>query len=375
MLMIALLSACINPINDFEQVAYKRFLTVEASITDQVGAQKVKLYQSADKIDGSGNFVAITGAKVYVTTASGQTENFVEQTSSAAKGVYASSDGFLGKIGETYTLHIKLSNGKEYESTAETMRKAPEIENVITQFEINDAYSKGDARRVGFNVYADFQDDPALGDYYQWFWKHYERAPFCITCVNGAKYNFSTSNCESPRIPNNDVWNYLCSSPCWNTTFSTELNLMSDAYLNGKRITGKKVARVPFSDYTPYYLQLEQRSLTRNSYNYYLSLANQTQNTGTLFDVPAETRFSLNIKNKADVNEKILGIFDVYAVKKRIFYIDRQAGVPDNEYPLKTVVDGNVYSCPPGSVNCQDKVPCLEGLYRTPFRPEGWIGD
>lgn len=372
-LLVASFISCINPVDDFEQVAYLKFLTVEAPLNNLAEGQKVKIYWSADKIDGTSGFTPIIGAKVWITSASGLTENYTESEVSSAKGVYTSSASFKGIVGETYTLHIRLANGKEYESLPEKMRKSPDLENIITQFEINDAYGKADSRRVGFNVYGDFQDNPESGDYYQWFWKHYERAPFCMSCYNGAKYNFSTSTCEPPRIPTDEVWNYLCSSPCWNLTFSNDLNLLSDALLNGQKVTGKKLARVPFDNYSSYYLRLEQRAITKDAYDYYQSLANQTQNTGTLFDVPAETRFSLNIKSKSDASEKILGLFDVYSVQKKVFYIDRQKGVPDSEKPFVNVLPGFIYSCPPGAVNCQDKVPCLEGLYRTPFKPEGWI--
>ncbi|MDI9882494.1 DUF4249 domain-containing protein [Flectobacillus longus] len=366
------LIACINPVSDFEQAAYLKFITVEASLSDLAEAQRVKLYWSADRIDGTSGFTPITGAKVWLTTASGSTINYLESGVTSSKGVYSTPDTFKGVIGETYTLHFRLSNGKEYESSPEKMRNSPEIENLITRFEINDVYGKADPRRAGFNVYADFQDDPASGDYYQWFWKHYERAEYCITCYSGAKYNFSTSNCEPPRIPTDEVWNYVCNAPCWNMTFSNDLNIMSDALMNGQRLTGKKVARVPFDNYSNYYLRLEQRAITKDAYDYYQSLSNQTQNTGTLFDVPAETRFSLNIKSKTDASEKLLGIFDVYSVKKRVFYIDRQTGVPAEERPLMNYTVGEVYTCPPGAPNCQDRVPCLEGLYRTPFKPEGW---
>jgi hypothetical protein len=128
---------------------------------------------------------------------------------------------------------------------------------------------------------------------------------------------------------------------------------------------------VPFDGVTPYYLQFEQRAITRNSYNYYQGLNAQIQNNGTLFDVPAETKFSFNIKSTTNSSEKILGIFDVYSVRKRIFYIDR-TNVPKDETPVTKVLPGNVYSCSPPLPGCQDVVKCNDGLFRTPFKPEGW---
>lgn len=366
--LIVLTSSCITPIANFEQVANKSFLTIESFISDEQGQQRTRIYMSADKLIGS-YFTPITRAKVYIVDEKGVREDLVEQST---RGTYLTSTKFAGKIGGTYTLNIETSDGKKYQSTPETMKPVPEIENLITRFEVLDNYAKGDSRRGGFNVYVDFQDPSTPGDNYQWYWKHYQRANICETCVGGS-YNFFSNSCVYPRIPTDQILNYLCDGDCWDISFSTDLNIFSDTYLNGQRITGKQVARVPFDGVSKYYLQFEQRAITRNSYNYYQSLNAQTQNTGTLFDVPAETRFSFNVKSLTNPDEKILGIFDVYSIKKRIFYIDRTIGIPAGEAPSVKFFPGDIYSCPPdGPSSCKDKVQCTQGLFRTPFKPTGW---
>jgi Domain of unknown function (DUF4249) len=366
-LLLVLVSACITPISDFTQVSSTSFLTVEASLTDQVGSQRVKLYSSSDKITGS-YFLPITKGKVYMIDEKGIREDFLE---SSSKGTYLSSAKYAGRVGGTYTLFIETIDGKKYQSSPETMKPVPEIENLITRFEVQDNYAKGDQRRVGFNLYVDFQDPTTTGDNYQWYWKHYERAFICETCQGGATYDFRTNTCVSPRVPTEQTLNYRCDGNCWDITFSTDLNIFSDSYLNGQRITGKQVARVPFDGVSPYYLQFEQRAITRNSYNYYQGLNAQVQNNGTLFDVPAETKFSFNIKSTTNSTEKILGIFDVYSVRKRIFYIDRTQ-VPKDETPVIKSLQGDIFSCQPTQIGCKDLVQCFDGLFRTPFKPEGW---
>ena len=366
-LLLVLTEACITPITNFEQVAAKSFLTVEATISDEQGVQKVRLYNSAEKLIGS-FFEPITKAKVYITDEKGVREDLTEQS---AKGTYLTSTKFVGRVGGTYTLNIETANGKKYQSTPETMKAVPEIENVITQFQVLDNYAKGDARRGGFNIYVDLQDPATPGDNYQWYWKHYEKANICETCIGGT-YDFRLNTCIYPRIPTEQSYSYQCDGDCWDISFSTDLNIFSDTYLNGQRISGKQVARVPFDGYSPYYLQFEQRAITRNSYNYYQSLTAQTQNNGTLFDVPAETRFSFNIKSLTNPEEKILGIFDVYSVRKKIFYIDRRLGVPAGEAPVANQILGDIFMCQPTQPNCRDRVQCVEGLFRTPFKPVGW---
>lgn len=367
LLLLVSVSSCITPIDDFRQVSSQSFLTVEAYLTDQTGSQRVRLYSSSDKLSG-GYFLPITRAKVYVVDEKGIREDFSESTT---RGTYLPSAKFAGRIRSTYTLNIETADGKKYQSQAETMKAVPEIENLLTRFEVQNNFAKGDSRRGGFNIYIDFQDASTPGDNYQWYWKHYERLNICETCTGGGTYDFRTNGCIQPRVPTEQILNYRCDGNCWDITFSTDLNIFSDSYLNGQRITGKQVARVPFDGFSPYYLQFEQRAITRNSYNYYQGLNAQIQNNGTLFDVPAETRFSFNIKSLTNSSEKILGIFDVYSVRKRIFYIDRTK-VPKDELPVVKTFQGDIFACFPTQVNCRDVVQCFEGLYKTPFKPDGW---
>jgi hypothetical protein len=365
--LFVLIGSCVTPITNFEQVASKSFLVIEAAVSDQVGPHKVKLYFSSDKL-GSGTFTPVAKAKVYVIDEKGVREDFIEGT---LRGTYFSSSKFTGRIGGTYTLNIETADGKKYQSLPETMKSVPEIENVLTRFEVQDNYAKGDPRRGGFNIYLDFQDPVTLGDNYQWYWKHYQRANICETCVGGS-YDFFRNTCVTPRVPTEQILNYRCDGDCWDISFAVDLNIFSDTYLNGQRVTGKQVARVPYDGILPYYLQLEQRAITKNAYNYYQSLSVQTQNNGTLFDVPAETRFSFNVRSTTNPEEKILGLFDVYAVRKRIFYIDRTQGVPKDESPTSKIFPGEIFICNPPLPTCKDLVQCSEGLFRTALRPPGW---
>ena len=370
-LLLLVVGACINPIDNFQQIAYKSFLTVDASISNEPGPYRISVSYSSEKIAG-GYFAGVKKAKVYVTDERGGNFVFTESSLVREAGIYRSGSNFIGRVGGTYILHIDLADGKKYQSTPETMKAVPTIENLITQFDVQTQYPKGDSRRVGFNIYLDFQDPATEGDNYQWSWKHYERAPICETCYGGGRYNFTTQVCEYPRTPSDAVTSYKCEGNCWNQTYSTDLKLFTDSYLNGKRVTGKQVARVPFDGFKPYYLALEQRGLTKNSYNYYNFLTSQIQNNGTLFDISAETQFSINIKSTTNPDEKVLGIFDVYSVSKRIFFIKRD-GDAQNEMPIVKGIPGSIYSCPPGSPStCKENVICEDSPSRTPFKPEGW---
>lgn len=339
-----LIASCVTPFEDFKQVSASEFLTVEARLTDQNEQQNFTLTYSNGNISNS-FFKPVRGAEVYILDEKNNKEIFTEASD---EGNYVASPSFRGKIGSTYTLYIQ-ADGRKYTSSPEKMRAVPNIENLISRYELDDNYPKGSVYRGGFNVYLDFQDPSTTGDYYSWHWKHYERVFICDT--------------ESTR---DGELLYDCSGDCWNISYSSNLNLFSDSYLNGKRITGKQIARVPFDSFSPYYFLLEQRANTESSYKYYQSLASQTQSTGSLFDIPAETRFNFNIKS-TDTQAKVLGLFDVYSVKKKLFYIDRKSLIPKEESPVLKVIPGKP-ACP--AFPCPR--PCSESRFRTPIKPEGW---
>jgi hypothetical protein len=361
--------ACVNPITDFVQIDATSFTTIEADISDDAELSKVRLTSSSNRLT-SQLARPISKAVVSVTDQNGVKTSFTE---GVPLGTYFPPKGFVGKVGSTYKLNVKMLTGQTYESTAETMKAVPEIENAISRFEIFDQYSKVDIRRAGFTVYLDFKDTPAEGDFYLWNWKHYSRTSFCATCVDGATYDFKKQDCITPRVRTEAILNYMCDGNCWDISTNNDLNVFSDVLTNGQRVVGRQVARIPFDNWTPYYFRLEQRSITKNAYAFYQSLISQVQSSGSLFDVPAETRFSLNIKSLTNPKERVLGIFNVFSVRKKIFIIDRRKNIPAGEFPIIAVIPGDVFACPPGSVGCIDKAPCIESATRTKITPEGWV--
>ena len=361
--------ACVNPIKDFVQIDATSFTTIEADISDDPELSKVRLTSSSNRLT-SQLALPISKAVVSVTDQSGTQTVFTE---GIPLGTYYPPKGFLGKVGSTYKLNVKMLTGQTYESTAETMKAVPEIENAITRFETFDQYSKVDIRRAGFTVYLDFKDLPSEGDFYLWNWKHYEKIGFCATCTDGGKYDFKKLDCVQPKFPTDAILNYMCDGNCWDISTNNDLNVFSDVLTNGQRVVGRQVARIPFDNWTPYYFRLEQRSITKNAFAFYQSLISQVQSSGSLFDVPAETRFSLNIKSVTKPTERVLGIFNVFSVRKKIFIIDRRKDIPTGELPIISPIPGETYACPPGSVGCQDKAPCIESPTRTKITPEGWV--
>lgn len=360
--------ACVIPVTDFVQKDATSFITIEADITNEVGGSKIRITNSANRLQ-SVLMLPVTKATVYVTDEKGIQTTFKEGT---VTGTYLPPAGFVGKVGSSYQLYIKTLLGTEYLSDVETMNPVPAIENVLSQFELYDQYEKGDPKRVGWTIYLDFKDNAREGDFYQWNWKHYEKAQICATCYGGGLWNFSRNDCNTPRNPTDQIWNFQCDGNCWDISWNNEINVFSDVLTNGQRIVGKQIARVPYDGYSNYYFRLEQRAITKSVFNYNQSIISSVQSNGSMFDVPPETKFSLNIKSKTNPSERILGVFNVYSISKKIFFIDRTKNIPKGESASVPPLLGDIYFCPVGAVGCQDLVPCFESPTRTKITPEGW---
>jgi len=363
------LSSCIDELRDYTQVTGERYLSVEASLSDLKGPHRVYLSFSSPNININTESTPITGATVFFEDDLGKQERLSELSG----GVYESSATFQGVVGRSYTLNITLQNGKKYKSTPEQIMASPAIDSVYTQFKIDTDYPTNDARRYAFQVFADFKDPESPQQYYEWKWTHYERTLYCASCERG--YDYIQNKCS---IENNfplgqtfpELINYKCSETCFDIAYSTLINILSDNLLNGQTIRGIKVASVPYTDKSLYYLKIEQRAIPTKLYQYLRTIKNVSQSSGTLFDVPAETQFSPNITSVDFPEEKILGVFEVFGAKQKIVYIDRSIG-SDGYTAIPKVYQGRTIPPPPGAIS-GPQTPCIEGKYRTKKEPEAW---
>ncbi len=361
--------SCVEEIRDFEQMDSASFLTVEATLSNQKGPHKVILSYSSPSITINVENKPVYDAEVFITDDKGATITLME----GANGIYYTSSDFRGVVGNIYTLHINLPYGRKYQSSPEKLKAAPAIDTVKYTFNVKDNYPLTDARSVGFDVTLDFKDSPETDEYYQWQWTHYERTVFCASCERGYDYILRKCSVEN-NFPNGQIFpeliNYGCNESCFDISYNSTYNILSDKLLNGQQVTGVPIARVPYNNKSLYYLKIEQRAISEKMFRYFRSIKDVTQGSGTLFDVPAETQFSPNIFSLSDSNEKILGAFEVFGSQEKLIYVDRQIG-SDGYSPVLVVYPGRVIPAPPGAIS-GPKAYCIEGKYRTKTEPEGF---
>ncbi|MDJ1480768.1 DUF4249 domain-containing protein [Cytophagaceae bacterium YF14B1] len=336
-------NSCITPYNPDLGSAQTR-IVIEGIISTLPGPQKVRITQSSVYTNGSeGTNIGITGAHVYVTDDIGNRIDYMD----IGTGNYETDAFVQGIIGRSYQLHVITPDDKEYISEPDLLKPVPQIDNIYWEY---------NREKKEINVYLDLTDAPTPGDGYLWKWQHYEKLTYC-------KYS------EVVALPNGgSTWTLCreCCTNCWDIIQCRScVNIASDQYVNGNKIKKQLITSVPYSDYTPYYLLIEQRSLTSNAYAFWNSVKAQTSSTGGPFDA-APAPIVGNIKNIADAKEKVLGFFGASDIIQRPYWQERNQ-IDDTPNPVQPPYCAPVTGPPPVCFEC------IEGAgYRTSFQPPGW---
>ncbi len=336
-LLLANLITCQYPVDSSALPDAKKFLVIEAELTDSFA--RVNVAYTLTEVTSQGGYLLPIppDATAYVLDSRGNRTDF---TPDGTKNT-----AFRGVVGETYKLYVQ-ADGEVYESEAETIPTCPALDSLVPVYSRETFRSPQSLYYDGFDVYAQTQDLATQENYYQWDWLHYERL-------------FSCDIIDGFRVP--------CTPyDCWGITYNTQIIVQSDKLRDGQPIA-HKVARVPFA--TPpqkfYYLRVEQRAITASVHAYLKSLETQTQNVGSIFDIPAQTKFNPNVHNVNHPTEQILGVFSVYSSRQRVLNINLQQEI--NGVKAKAVTDLRPFTPVPLL-----QAPCTEGFYRTQTKPIGW---
>jgi hypothetical protein len=327
---------CTFPITNLPQSANYQYLVIDANISDSFS--EVRLSLSSENARNFNNY-PVKYAKVYLSDVNNKTYPLNEKDN----GYYNANQ--ILQPGLLYQLHIIKEDGEQYESLPEIMPQVPSIDTLFYRFEQKPNFPEGNENRNGFNVYVHFKDSEKDGEYYQWAWKHYERARYCNSYID---------------IDGSETYIY-CESNCWDLKINKKQILLTDELKNGKQLE-MLVERIPYySSPQKYYLMVEQRGITKNAYTYFSSLKSQNETNGTPFDIPPQTRFSVNIHSVSNPDEKIIGIFNLFSSRKKLIYINRNiVGISPLTLPY-------LKFC---AAPCE--APCIESNTQTKVKPVGW---
>lgn len=334
-LLCLLLTQCVS---DFDPKISSNVpkLVVDGLVTNQPGPYSVRLQYSYPYTNNP-DPRTVAGATVEIGDDKGLSETLTE----LGNGLYETSPtGIRGEIGRKYTISIKTIDGKKYTSKPELLKPVAPIGRVYTEFQTTEIPK---TLRGNFNVFVDVKDPATTGDYYRWKWTHYETVNYCLQVRNTGTQ-------------------YKCCVPCWKVEPCNGcIILANDRLTNGKNIARITLGKVPYKDETPYFMLIEQQSLTEEAYQFWKAVDSQINNSGGIFDLPAATVIG-NMTSVSDPEEQVLGYFGASSVVYLPYRVLR------NNAPIKPYQFEDFFTWTTDKTCFR----CDESPYRTPKMPLGW---
>jgi hypothetical protein len=304
-LIIFLQSACIDPIElEPEQVA--SVLVVDGEITNESAPYTVRLSRSF----AIGNFSneVITGATVIISDNDGKEAQLVEQS----PGRYQTNPAdIIGRVGNTYVLHIILPDGKEYKSLPETLHDTPPIEDIHYELKEQVEYLGDFAENTFtyFQMYVDLMDPPGIDNYYRWE----------STRIMEFESDLPTYPPDIVPPPDPPECCYLCYLYNYE---QKNIAIASDQFFDGQEMKNIPVTRIGNGYENIFSFRVRQYSISAKAYDFYSRIKAQQENTGSIFDTPPGS-IRGNIVNANDNREQVLGYFTASAISRKTIVVPR----------------------------------------------------
>ncbi len=218
--------------------------------------------------------------------------------------------GFEPVIGETYVLHVIVSDNESYTSSPVTLIEAPAIDSIY--YEIKSRINSDNRKEDYVQIYLDTHDASNKTQYYRWDWSDVYEIRTPKTSFYIYENNEIRERTEDEMI-----------NRCWNYDENHSILISSTEDLSEDIISHQPLVKIlPTSIKTNvlYCLDVKQYALKEESYKYYSLLKQVSENAGTLFD-REPTQVTGNIKRDQDSTEPVLGIFEATTISiQRVFY-------------------------------------------------------
>ena len=325
-LLIISLTTCIDPFY-LELDDYESLLVVEGMITDELASNTIKLSRTFLNVDASPDLVA--HAEVYVLDENGVITVFHE----LEPGIYKSDSAlFTGRVGGTYTLHIKTEDGLEYISDSCTMTAVPRIDSVYYELD-SELYDDGKVEELGLRIYLDAENRDEASQYLRWefeeVWKF--RVPYPIFFQDLGYMEYKVKHVES------DI--------CWRYERSKQILIHSSVEQSSDLLSRKPIHFIASGMSNrllkQYSILVNQYSLSQEEFLFWEKLREITESGGDIFEKqPFPIEGNIRCINNGD--EKVLGYFQVSAVKKQRMYITQsqvnELDIPAYEYSCERII-------------------------------------
>ena len=294
------LCTCIDPYTP-KLVGYESLLVVDGLITDENSSYTVRLSRTMQEQNAVPD--KLSDATVYITD---ETNNNTYLEGVGDGRYKTDSLVFKGIVGKTYTLHIITPEGEEYESDPCLMQFVPEIDSIYFTKD-QEVINNGTETLEGIRLMLDSEK----GDnntYYRWDFE--ETWKFKVP--NPKKFDYVD---EDTMIPVAGVNEY-----CWKRRKSDELLIHSFYSEQNERIERKPILFIATNKtdrlLIQYSIMVRQYSISKNEYDFWDNLKNVNETGSDIFATQPFPVIS-NVHNINNPQEKVLGYFQVSAVKQK----------------------------------------------------------
>ena len=328
LLIFVLLDGCIEPLS-IKTPASSPKLVVDGLITDAPGPYQVQLTYSSDFDKDLKKPQPETGSTVSIV----DDLNVEAFLSEIKPGIYQTT-GLQGQAGKSYHVKIKTKSGKEYQSQPQKLLPAGTLSNLYFEFEKNALTDAQGHELDALNIFLDAQGLPGESELFRWRWTGiYEVLSFpqsrtrVIPFTRPPAYEPIPEACSGYEYINNALvrtGDCICCS-CWsyeqnNASLVSENRFANDVLFNKIKVAQISIDKVRF--YKRYHIEVEQLSLSDETYNFWQLVGAQQKAVGSLFQ-PNTVKVYGNIASVTDPAEEVLGVFDVSGSAKKSLFIER----------------------------------------------------
>src|ERR1035437_8135053 len=161
--VLSLLCTCIDPYTP-KLSGYSSLLVVDGLITDANNSYTVRLSRTFQ--DQNSTPPPVSDETVFITDDAGNGNNLIN----GGNGRYETDNTqFKGISGRTYVLHIKTSDGSEYESDACLMQSVPDIDSIYFAKD-QQLVNNGTQSQDGISIYLNSKEGDN-NQYYRWVYE------------------------------------------------------------------------------------------------------------------------------------------------------------------------------------------------------------
>lgn len=296
--------SCVEPV-DITTITYEDFLVVEATITNELKNQQVKLSRTFQVETDSPK--TESNAVVTLEDDMQNTYTFTE----TSDGVYTSVNPFSAVPDRSYTLKIRTDNGRTYTSSPEKLTAITEIQDLTPILETTNQDVNG------VSIYVNSFNPNNDANYYRYEYEEtYQIAPpfwsneKLVIISDTLPYQVDVQQ----RTVDNEV--------CYNTLYSRDILQTETASLAEDRVNYavRFIADTDFIISKRYSILVKQYVQTFSAYTF-LKTLETLSSSESLFTQTQPGFIAGNLVSETDPNDKVIGFFEISSVsEKRIFF-------------------------------------------------------